>query len=113
MRLRLPAVGLSICCTAAVCAASAYAQDAPTRPAVAPAPAASPGRDLVAGKCFQCHTDSMFRDGRTDRLGWEASIYRMIGRGGQYTTEEIKQMADYLGSEFGPHVKPASAAQPR
>ena len=111
MRFRLRAVGLSICCAAAVCAAPAYAQDAATRPAAAPAAAASPGRDLVAGKCFQCHTDSMFRDGRMDRVAWEASIYRMIGRGGQYTTDEIKQMADYLGSEFGPHAKPAAPAR--
>ena len=67
MRFRLRAVGLFICCAAAVCAAPAYAQDAATRPAAAPAAAPSPGRDLVAGKCFQCHTDSMFRDGRMDR----------------------------------------------
>jgi hypothetical protein len=46
-----------------------------------------------------------------DRVAWEASIYRMIGRGGQYTTDEIKQMADYLGSEFGPHAKPAAPAR--
>ena len=53
----------------------------------------------------------MFRDGRMERVGWEASIYRMIGRGGQYTTDEIKQMADYLGTEFGPNVKPAAQAR--
>src|SRR2546429_5438288 len=40
--------------------------------------AANPGRDMVASKCFQCHTDSMFRDARQDRRGWEATIYRMI-----------------------------------
>jgi hypothetical protein len=26
----------------------------------------------------------------------------MIGRGGLWTADEIKLMADYLGSEFGP-----------
>ena len=72
---------------------------------------ANPGRDLVASKCFQCHTDSMFRDGRQDRRGWEATIYRMVGRGGLWTTEEIELMADYLGETLGPDAKPAGAAK--
>jgi hypothetical protein len=67
----------------------------------------SPGRDAVMSKCFQCHTDAMFRDHRQDRRGWEATIYRMIGRGGLYTPDEIKLMADYLGTDFGPGAKPA------
>ena len=60
--------------------------------------ATSPGRDIVMSKCFQCHTDSMFRDQRQERRSWEAAIYRMIGRGGLFTQEEIKLMADYLGN---------------
>ena len=71
--------------------------------------AANPGRDMVASKCFQCHTDSMFRDARQDRRGWEATIYRMIGRGALWTPEEIKLMADYLGAEYGTAAKPAAA----
>jgi len=63
-----------------------------------------PGRSVVMSKCFQCHTDAMFRDQRQDRRGWEAAIYRMVGRGGLWTGEEINLMADYLGSEFGPKV---------
>jgi mono/diheme cytochrome c family protein len=61
-----------------------------------------PGRSVVMSKCFQCHTDAMFRDQRQDRRAWEAAIHRMIGRGGLWTADEIKLMADYLGSEFGP-----------
>jgi mono/diheme cytochrome c family protein len=77
-------------------------------PAAAQAPnAPDPGRDLVAGKCFQCHTDAMFRDGRQDRRAWEATIYRMVGRGGLWTAEEIGLMADYLGEALGPNAKPA------
>ena len=109
MRVRFDAVVLGIVAAVLICVTPAAAQDAGPRPAAA----SNPGRDLVAGKCFQCHTDSMFRDGRMERVGWEASIYRMIGRGGQYTTDEIKQMADYLGTEFGPNAKPAAAAQSR
>jgi hypothetical protein len=71
----------------------------------------SPGRDMVLSKCFQCHADSMFRDQRQERRAWEAAIYRMIGRGGLFTPEEIKLMADYLGTDFGPNAKPAAAAK--
>jgi len=78
-------------------AAAAAAQTAP-----------NPGRDMVMSKCFQCHTDAMFRDHRQDRRGWEATIYRMIGRGGLWTPDEIKVMADYLGTDFGPDAKPAA-----
>ena len=89
-------------CAFAMCWASgACAQDA----------AANPGRDMVLGKCFQCHSDSMFRDQRQERRGWEATIYRMIGRGALFTPEEIKVMADYLGTDFGPNAKPAAAAK--
>jgi hypothetical protein len=31
----------------------------------------------------------------------------MVGRGGLWSQEEIKVMAEYLGSEFGPNSKPA------
>jgi mono/diheme cytochrome c family protein len=90
---------------ALVSAAPARAQSA------APAPGPGPGRDMVQAKCFQCHTDTMFRDGRQDRRAWEAAIYRMVGRGGLWTSDEIKTMADYLGAEFGPDAKPAAAKQ--
>jgi len=83
-------------------------------PAKAQAPAggaANPGRDLVASKCFQCHTDTMFRDGRQDRRAWEATIYRMVARGGLWTADEIKTMADYLGDALGPNAKPIEPAK--
>lgn len=67
-----------------------------------PPATANPGQDLVARKCSQCHTDAMFRDGHQDRRGWEATIYRMVGRGALWTTEEIKLMADFLGEALGP-----------
>ena len=70
-----------------------------------------PGRSVVMSKCFQCHTDAMFRDHRTDRRGWEAAIYRMVGRGGLWTADEIKLMADYLVTDFGPGAKPAAPAR--
>jgi mono/diheme cytochrome c family protein len=71
-----------------------------------------PGLELLRSKCFQCHTDSMWRDARQDARWWEAALYRMVGRGGLWTTEEIKLMADYLGTDFGPNAKPPEPAKP-
>jgi mono/diheme cytochrome c family protein len=69
-----------------------------------------PGHVLVLSKCFQCHTDAMYRDLRQDRRAWEATVYRMIGRGALWTPEEVRLMADYLGNEYGPTGQ--SAAPP-
>jgi hypothetical protein len=65
-----------------------------------------PGLEILKAKCFQCHTDSMWRDARQDARAWEAALYRMVGRGGIWSAEEIKLMADYLGTDFGPNKPP-------
>ena len=83
----------------------------PSAQAQESAGAPNPGRELVAAKCFQCHTDAMFRDGRQDRRAWEATIYRMVGRGGLWTADEIKSMADYLGDALGTNAKPIAPAK--
>jgi mono/diheme cytochrome c family protein len=80
---------------------------------VAPAGAQQPpaphkGLEIIKEKCFQCHTDAMWRDQRQDARGWEANLYRMVGRGALWTTEEIKLMADYLGTDFGPNAPPVA-----
>ena len=75
------------------------------------APEPHPGRNVVMSKCFQCHTDAMYRDHRTDRRGWEAAIHRMIGRGGLWTLEEINVMADFLASELGPAAPRAAGSR--
>ena len=75
LRLLMPlSIGLVI-----VSAATTLAQEGAA--GGAGAAANSPGRALVLSKCFQCHTDAMFRDQRQDRRAWEATIYRMVGRG--------------------------------
>ena len=91
------AIVLALACAPLVLAAPASAQEP------------HPGRTVVMSKCFQCHTDAMFRDHRQDRRGWEAVIYRMVGRGGLWTADEIKLMADYLVIDFGP--KPAAPSR--
>ena len=70
-----------------------------------------PGLQLLRDKCFQCHTDAMWRDARQDARWWEGALYRMVGRGGIWSTEEIKLMADYLGTDFGPNAKPPEPAK--
>jgi mono/diheme cytochrome c family protein len=60
------------------------------------------GAELIASKCFQCHTQAMWQDQRQDTRAWESNLYRMVGRGALWTTEEIKLMAEYLGTNFGP-----------
>jgi cytochrome c5 len=80
---------LALVCVAAL-AAPATAQQKPT------------GAELIATKCFQCHTQAMWQDQRQDTRAWEANLYRMVGRGALWSTEEIKLMAEYLGTNFGP-----------
>jgi len=69
------------------------------------------GLTLLKAKCFQCHTDAMWRDHRQDGRAWEATLYRMVGRGGLWTTDEIKLMSEYLGNDFGPNAPPATPAR--
>jgi len=74
----------------------------------APASAQQPtGAETIAAKCFQCHSQAMWQDMRQDTKAWEANLYRMVGRGALWTTEEIKLMAEYLGANFGPAGNPA------
>jgi hypothetical protein len=65
-------------------------------------PAENKGLGMIRDKCFQCHTQSMWQDQRLDARGWEATLYRMVGRGALWTTDEIKAMAEYLATDFGP-----------
>ena len=64
-----------------------------------------PGRDVLVAKCFQCHGPSMWMALRQDRRAWEATLYRMVGRGALWTEDEIKAMADYLGTAYGRNAK--------
>src|SRR5215470_8033228 len=69
----------------------------------APAGAQQPtGAELLATKCLQCHTQAMWQDQRQDTRAWEANLYRMVGRGALWSTQEIKLMSEYLGANFGP-----------
>ena len=57
-----------------------------------------PGKDLLMSKCFQCHSEGMWKDQRQDRRGWEGTLYRMVGRGALWSEDEINSMASYLAT---------------
>jgi mono/diheme cytochrome c family protein len=80
--------------------ASAQAQQQP--------PGYAKGAELVAAKCAQCHASSMWQDQRQDARAWEANLYRMVGRGALWSADEIKLMAEYLATDFGPNSKPST-----
>jgi hypothetical protein len=61
----------------------------------------APGRDVLLGRCFQCHGDTIWRDHRQDQRGWEGVLYRMVGRGALWTEQEIGIMAGYLAAVYG------------
>lgn len=68
----------------------------------APSATNNPARALLQSKCLQCHTDTIWRDQRQDARAWEATLYRMMGRGAVWSGEDIKTMASYLATDFGP-----------
>ena len=68
-----------------------------------------PGKDVLVSKCFQCHAPMMWQDHRQDRRGWEGTLYRMVGRGALWSEDEIRSMADYLGTAYG--RQPAKAVR--
>lgn len=72
-----------------------------------PAPDASDAT-VFANRCFQCHNAAMWSDHRQDRRGWEGVLYRMVGRGALWTEDEIRRMANYLATGFGPGSGTAS-----
>jgi hypothetical protein len=42
----------------------------------------------------------MWRDLKTDHEGWLSVVYRMVGRGGVWTPEQINVIADYLAETY-------------
>jgi hypothetical protein len=68
----------------------------------------APGKELLMSKCFQCHSEKMWKDLKQDRRKWEGVLYRMVGRGALWTEEEINTMAVYLATGFGPQSEKAA-----
>lgn len=92
---------------AGLLAAPAAAQQAAASPG-APTPPPHPARELTISKCFQCHSEAMWRDQRLDARAWEATLYRMLARGAVWSADEIKTMAAFLATDFGPQSPKAA-----
>src|SRR5258706_13910892 len=60
----------------------------------------APGKEMLVGKCFQCHAPTMWQDPRQDPRGWERVLYRMVGRSAVWTEGEIKTMAGHLAPPY-------------
>ena len=71
----------------------------------------APGKELLMSKCFQCHSEKMWKDLKQDKRKWEGVLYRMVGRGALWTEEEINTMAVYLATGFGPQSEKATATK--
>jgi hypothetical protein len=67
-----------------------------------------PGKDLLMSKCFQCHSEGMWKDQRQDRRGWQGALYRMVGRGALWSEDEINTMANYLSTALPPREAKAA-----
>ncbi|HET9470103.1 MAG TPA: hypothetical protein VFO24_03300 [Usitatibacter sp.] len=65
----------------------------------------APGKDVLTSKCFQCHGPNMWTAQRQDRRAWEATLYRMVGRGALWNEDEIGAMASYLAAVYGRKAK--------
>ncbi|MGY8814120.1 MAG: hypothetical protein ACKVHQ_05320 [Gammaproteobacteria bacterium] len=60
----------------------------------------NPGQEILAEQCFRCHGDGMWKDLKTDHSGWLSVIYRMVGRGGKWTPDQINILADHLSETY-------------
>jgi cytochrome c5 len=99
MILRRARAALALMALAALAAAPVLAQrGARATPQAFPD---GPGKEVLLSKCFQCHGPSMWMAQRQDRRAWESTLYRMVGRGALWTEDEIRAMADYLGTHYG------------
>jgi hypothetical protein len=98
----------------AFAASTALAQNIPSDPPPKPAAteAVNPIGALTLSKCFQCHSDTIFRDQRQDLRAWEATLYRMLARGAVWSGDDIKAMAGFMATNYGPNSPKVAAAAP-
>jgi mono/diheme cytochrome c family protein len=98
----------------AFAASTAFAQIPPpnTVPSPTATQAVNPIGALTLSKCFQCHSDAIFRDQRQDQRAWEATLYRMLARGAVWSGEDIKAMAGFMATNYGPDSPKVVAPTP-
>lgn len=82
------------------------------------------GKDQFERICRNCHPLDVATRTRHDKDGWTGVVEDMVARGAQGKQDEMKQVVEYLTSNFGPNnpigtstspapVTPAPAAAPK
>lgn len=61
---------------------------------------AGEARELTVRVCAGCHEPQRAASVRLTREGWEETVAKMVGLGARATPEELKQVTDYLASNF-------------
>jgi competence ComEA-like helix-hairpin-helix protein len=61
---------------------------------------AGEGRELTVRVCAVCHEPQRAASLRLTREGWEEVIAKMVGLGARATDPELKQITDYLATNF-------------
>ena len=61
---------------------------------------AGEGRELTVRVCAGCHEPQRAASVRLTREGWEETVAKMVGLGARATPEELKQVTDYLATNF-------------
>ena len=59
------------------------------------------GDVLLEERCTQCHTLAPVEVARKTPQEWEATVYRMIGKGTRLNDEEARLLIEFLGDAYG------------
>jgi mono/diheme cytochrome c family protein len=59
-----------------------------------------PGKALFESRCSTCHGLNMTEASKKDKLGWEATVERMVLAGAQLNEDQAKQVIDYLAVTY-------------
>ena len=67
------------------------------------------GKSLLEGNCTGCHTLERIVQKRWDEQGWNDAIAEMREKGSPLAEEDVKDLVEYLTTNFGP-ARPDAAA---
>lgn len=82
-------------CAGAIALANDEAKDLPD----------SPGKDLVAKVCIDCHTSGTFRKMRLNEDEWTDKVGDMVDRGAKADEKQQAEIVGYLVHNFGKGAK--------
>ena len=59
-----------------------------------------PARTIIENRCIGCHDVSKAVSVRQDRIGWAATLNKMVGLGFKGTDEELRAVLEYLTENY-------------